>query len=103
MFRVGQRVVCISQPVGGYGDEIDPVVGDIYTVRGIEIDRPSGDINPIGLLLGEIINAPRYYRDHDEPTECTFGAHRFRPLIERKTDISFAHEILRVASERVDA
>jgi hypothetical protein len=98
-FRVGQKVVCIAESRGGgYPDDKRPVVGSVYTIRGIEIDR-RGCIDPIGVLLEEIVNEPRMYRGYDEPSEVSFASTRFRPVVERKTDISIFTEILRKASK----
>jgi hypothetical protein len=83
-FRVGQKVVCNRNTKweGGFQDEIDPIYGHIYTIRGI-VHYPFG---PAGLLLVEIVNAPRSYEEGFY--ECDFQAPNFRPVVERKTDIS---------------
>lgn len=84
IFKVGQQVVCIGTFQGGHGDETDPVVGDVYTIRDI-VKRPEGFI---ALLLEEIRNNPAEYLEYSTPTECSFPAEKFRPLIERKTSIA---------------
>lgn len=92
-FRVGQKVVCVDAKkrflIGGMGTLTK---GRIYTVRWVgeyrgnicirveEIHRPSGDDR----------------EDFDTPYQTI----RFRPIVERKTDISFAHEILRKVSRK---
>ena len=86
-FRVGQKVVCIDSSGGceAYGI----FSGRIYTITNI------------GLWLGKTLHV-----DVKEiPSRVPLGwrATRFRPVVERKTDISFAHEILRKASDRVRA
>lgn len=95
MFRVGQKVVAIAKQVGGYGDEAEPIVGSVYTIRSIDLDR-APTVYPIGLRLVEIVNKPRSYRglNGDVFHEGSFGAHKFRPLVERKTDISIFKAML---------
>lgn len=89
-FRVGQRVVCVDDTIArGYGDENYPKRGDIYTIRAI---MPFlSECGEAMFLLHEVTNSVRDYRTDDYSlvrTEKPFGARRFRPLIERKTDIS---------------
>lgn len=98
-FRVGQRIVCIHAFTTCTYDEIAPTVGNIYTVRDI---RASFSFEGEAVIrLVEIRNAPQLYQRG--LTECWWGAVGFRPLIERTTDISFAHEILRKVCGGVDA
>jgi hypothetical protein len=66
-------------------------VDGIYTVR--SVFRRRGQSEDV-ILVEELINP--IWRDG---MECGFFARRFRPVVERKTDISFAHEILRKASK----
>jgi hypothetical protein len=75
-----------------YKNEILPEVGCIYTIREI-VDRGNG----LAFLLDEIRNDPREYTDGF--LELAFLASRFRPVVDRKTDISFAHEILRTVTK----
>ena len=86
-FRVGQKVVCISERTGGYGTETFPLVGGIYTIRAIETGRPA-NVHPVGLWFEEIVNFPMHYEGYKHPTECSFSAFRFRPIVERKASIS---------------
>jgi hypothetical protein len=95
-FHVGQKVVCIKRgswanEFGAAGDEVFPSFGEVYTIRRIEDGR--------WLLLVEIVNRLREYGD-GELGEARFCASRFRPVVERKTDIGFAHEILRKVSRK---
>ena len=80
-FRVGMKVVCVD--VMGLRSTHPPVLfGVVYTVRGV-FDDP---IDGLGILLEEIIN-PMHERG-----EYGYRPHRFRPIVERKTDIScFKH------------
>lgn len=93
-FHVGQKVVCIkrgkwesSHPEGRVPkSETQPVFGRVYTIREIEpfiIDGYQG------LLFEEIFNPLG-----ESPLEVCFNASRFRPIIERKTDISIFTKIL---------
>lgn len=75
MFKVGQKVVCV--------DSIDnPHLrkDDIYTVIGL------GEITAeiTGVLLAET----------SHPGGCPFYVSRFRPVVERKTDISVLQALL---------
>ncbi len=69
----------------------DPLVrrGEIYTVSAV---LPADGYQSYGISLAEVViprdRAPYWYREG-------WVAHRFRPIVEKKTDISFAHEILR--------
>lgn len=92
MFQIGQKVVCIADKTrGGYGDEIEPIVGAVYTVRGIDLNR-QGCKCPTGLWLCEIHNEPRVYAGGFD--EASFAEDRFRPLVERKTDIGIFKKML---------
>ena len=97
-FRVGQKVVCISSrlvAIDADDDRPDVKIGFIYTVRQVR----EGFRKELGssILVEEIISPM------GERSELGFYAARFRPIVERKTDISFAHEILRKTSQGVDA
>lgn len=99
-FRIGQRVVCIRGTGARvpYGDKvvICPEKGTTYTVRGIQPNPFTGGLQC--LLLEEIHNPL-----HSSGLEFDFTADRFRPIVERKTDIGFAHEILRKVSRKYGA
>lgn len=92
MFRIGQKVVCVNTGKGAYG-EITPVLGEVYTIREVKMHRKGP-----GYRLVEIVNAPADYAQG--VMECSFAHSCFRPVVERKTDISFAHEILRKTSRK---
>lgn len=87
-FRVGQPVVCIKG-VSGYGTEIVPPVGGVYTIREF------GSFG--GIRLVEIINTPMRYIEG--MVECTFDVESFRPVVERKTDISIFRAMLNTTPE----
>lgn len=89
-FRVGQKVVCVdATPSLGWGGANRPVKGRVYTVRAV---RPNSDDDgkTLAILLREVVN-PVSHRHGDE---YGFRAHRFRPVVSRKTDISIFKEIL---------
>lgn len=96
-FQIGQKVVCIARPTErALGGEIYPDVGEVYTVRDIRSSiRWGGDFV---IRLNEIRNPERRYKN-GEFTECWFRSTRFRPVAERKTDITVFTEILRRASK----
>lgn len=85
-FRVGQKVVCIND----YDDQGRDFVarnGGIYTIsRIIVVDRIF-----IDLLFDEISN----------PYGVGWCSENFRPVVDKTTDISFAIDILRKASNKV--
>jgi hypothetical protein len=88
-FRVGQKVTLKED--GEWPDrlagEIYPDFGVVYTVRAIEPDDEGG-----ALLLNEIRNEPRDYEEAFG--EATFDCDEFRPVVERKTDISIFEKML---------
>jgi len=86
-FRVGQKVVCVDDttPEGFDWYKMPIKKGAIYTVS------QSG-------LSSWLDGAPAIHLS-EVKRSVPFWASRFRPVVERKTDISFAHEILRKASK----
>jgi hypothetical protein len=70
--------------------------GAVYTIRGF-CENVFGEV---GALLDEV--RPDVGR-LPNGQERGFHIDRFRPIVERKTNISFAHEILRSASQKVRA
>ncbi|UQD69242.1 hypothetical protein JEY40_24820 [Bradyrhizobium japonicum] len=65
----------------------------MYTIRAF-VQRHDGP----GYLLVEIVNKPIDCA-YDGMVEVAINAEWLRPIVERKTDISFAHEILRKATK----
>jgi hypothetical protein len=95
--KVGDKVACVLDVElieDSAESEILPQKGEIYTIRDIE---PGED--GIFLRFVEIVNVPGYYLDGFG--ECSFHEEGFRPVEPRKTDISFAHDILRKATKPV--
>jgi len=84
MFRVGQKVVCISEwDNHSYRNCQVPMFGRVYTIRDLERD---------GIHLCEIQN--RIVLTQDSSTgeigfsEPSFWPKNFRPVVSRPTDIS---------------
>jgi hypothetical protein len=86
-FRVGQKVVCIAQASNPYGEAV-PQVGSVYTIREV---CDGQELGPCYRLI-EIVNPPMDYSDGHR--ECDFTHRLFRPVIERKPDISCFVRIL---------
>lgn len=98
-FRIGQKVVCVRKakyPNSLHGDEITVKVGVVYTIRELYAIPENGHL---GLRFLEIRNEPRQYLNAF--MECGFYANRFRPLVERKTDISIFTRMLTPSKEKV--
>jgi hypothetical protein len=84
-FRVGQKVVCVDASPAEHGFVCFKwiVRGRVYTVR---------SLTPYdGLLLEEVID---HTRPHLNGRERGFKSQRFRPIVERKTDISIFKAML---------
>jgi hypothetical protein len=89
-FRVGQKVVCVDSATRFIPGSTGLVEGAIYTV--IETG--------VGLFCGELwITVAEVAARSDEG----FFANRFRPVVERKTDISIFKKMLTPKHERADA
>ena len=86
MFFVGQKVVCIdAQSSGGHPwFPCGLTEGHVYTVRGV------GEYDCIWLGRNLCMWLEEIVRGEDVP----FHVRRFRPLVERKTDISCFTRIL---------
>lgn len=96
-FYIGQRVVCIDvskgfrNMLGEFSDDRKLVKDAIYTVRWVGVNC-EGDP---AIRLQEINyrRSPRGKRASNEG-DAPYGSWRFRPLDERKTDISIFTGIL---------
>lgn len=86
----GRKVVCIQDEWYTLNGEQVPVAGKVYTIR--EIGSTNGGIY---IRLMEIVNAPRQYANGF--AECAFDLDGFRPVDERKTDISEFEKLLKPA------
>lgn len=94
-FYVGQKVVCVRtwdvRRRSQYRDEVGPVSGTVYTVRAVGMLHPAYP-DGVCLLLEEIKNPVRSY--YSGKYEASFCITRFRPVVERKTDISCLKALL---------
>ena len=97
-FRVWQKVVCISQNPkwGEFPNVIFPQIDAVYTIRDIGPSYHS-KCKGLAVRLLEIRNSDT---DMGEPN---FFAFRFRPLVERKTDISIFTRMLTPKKVGADA
>lgn len=89
-FRVGQKVT-LKEPPENFGNHpygvVGPQFGEILTIRDI-VDYDDGP----GLRFVEIRNPPHPWSDGFR--ENTFNAEKFRPVVERRTDISIFEKML---------
>ena len=95
-FKVDQKVVCIdddwgSAPLEGQVQHW-PKKNDVYTVRAVFVE---GD-GKVFIRLREIVNP-----ETDKHHEAEFWAECFRPVAERKTDISVFRKLLQPHPEGV--
>jgi hypothetical protein len=100
-FHIGQKVVCVDASLvrgAPYAPGSEVVEGAVYTIRNIGITN----VGDPGVRLMEIkLNCrPGHIgvRTRKPFADACYRADRFRPIVERKTDISFAREILRKTS-----
>lgn len=91
-FYGGQKVVCVSAFENIQGGETFPVKGCVYTVREA-VYRPGCGEFAHGLLLVEIANRPRRYKDGHH--EKAFALFRFKPLEEKPDAIEWVRQICR--------
>jgi len=102
-FRVGQKVVCVDDApkfVDQYPYRrklpISVKKGEIYTISGVVL-TPAGKI---GVYLLEVKSA---YPPFKDGMERTFLPERFRPVVERKTDISIFTAMLNPSKQEIEA
>lgn len=105
MFQVGQKVVRInvksSYNERNKTDEPWPksiAVGGIYTVR--DVDTRAGAFGWPIVLRFEEFRAKECHVKGIGPWEPGFPGDCFRPVVDPKTDINFAHEILRKVNRK---
>lgn len=83
--RIGQKVCCVKDfgGVNSYGITA-PALGMVYTIREFENrgTEPS-------LRLVEIVNEPMRWSNVTGLVECGFATRHFRPVVEKKAEISF--------------
>ncbi len=90
-FRVGQKLVCVNAPTGEpFGPyRAFPKLGQTYTYRGC--------LNEDSIYLAEIQN------DFGKAAEVAFYKSRFRPAVDRKTDISLFTAMLNPSKQEIEA
>ena len=98
MFRVGMKVCCVdADPRPGYrwvrGEKL--TLNATYTIAAFLVDDEGDEI----LHLAEIARSRKARREWSDEN-LGYAASRFRPVVERKTDISVFREILRKASKK---
>lgn len=112
-FHVGQKVVCMDADFSvlwhdsmswsghGYRPPQLPILDEIYAIRGIRhFGWGNGEVT-LAIYLQEIMNP--IGRFLNEMAEQPFWIGRFRPVIERKTDISIFTEMLTPNKTKVHA
>jgi hypothetical protein len=91
---IGQKVVCVNDTafIPRRGEKC-PKKDVVYTIR--EIHTPP-ERKRVYLLLAEIVNDKHKYSRYFEGNkiEAGFSETRFRPLVDKKTDISSLEELL---------
>jgi hypothetical protein len=99
-FNIGQKVVCVDDVFSSSWNDIPnkPRRGRIYTVRGTCFyDYADAPYAP-AVYLEELLNPLRIVAQVDTAkfyaVELPFWAGRFRPVTERKTDISVFTDML---------
>lgn len=96
-FKVGQKVVCINDnlkqfdiPGMVYIDSLDGLrKGVIYTIRSVYIESYGPHEGEVSVRLEEIIRPSAY------GNEVGYNPLRFKPLVEKKTDISIFQSMLK--------
>jgi hypothetical protein len=77
-FEVGRRVVCVDASPSPLAPDLKPLLGKIYVIRAIDIDRewkwPHWGVHVAGV---------RIYCPDDDTVEWPFHPRRFRPITER--------------------
>ncbi|MGV2110129.1 hypothetical protein ACQZ46_02500 [Agrobacterium salinitolerans] len=101
-FTVGQKVVCVDGSAPSREQKLRlgsryPDEGKIYTIRECLIWGGSPAVR-----LEEIVN-PLLNFAFDGFSEQAFSPARFRPVIQRKTDISIFKAMLNPSKEQVSA
>lgn len=99
-FHVGQKVVCVDAEFqrGDFYDATTlPVEGTVYTVRDVFEPVPGA----ICIRLDEIVNDVEDFECG--MMEAGFMVRRFRPVVERKTDISIFKAMLNPSKQRISA
>jgi hypothetical protein len=88
LFRVGQKVVCVdASGRRPWWDDEAPIEGRVYTIARIFFD--------IDCEVLEFVELKRCQRSRGwHGCDIGYDARRFRPIVERKTDISVFTKML---------
>lgn len=102
-FKVGQKVVCVDDVFAFGWERIvkTPVKGQVYTIRQLLTFKACTGAVVTTILLDEIVNPVRKW--DAGVMEAGFVPRRFRPVVQRKTDISIFKSLLNPVLERADA
>jgi len=103
-FYVGQKVVCVdasNMPGARWRANEAPVEGQVYTVMAVRVTREGLQV----LQLRELdrCEAVKAWVARNIGKFAGYDARRFRPVVERKTDISVFKAMLNPAPDLVDA
>ena len=97
-FYVGQKVECVDisrgfqNMLGDWSDDRELKIGAIYTIRAVGL---YDDDAPVVWLDEILIRRAPKGKKAKNVGDVPYGAWRFRPLIENKTDISIFTEMLK--------
>jgi hypothetical protein len=80
MFHVGQKVVCVNAAKSYPTDDLE--YGHVYTIRSLVTEVLFQEGRATGVKLNEI------KRSSEVDSDVFWVLERFRPVVERKTDIS---------------
>ncbi len=96
-FRVGQKVVCVDDggSVGTWVGGEDIYKGAVYTIH--------STFSFEGDKFVRLFEVKRSRQCTEKWGHDGYGAHRFRPIVERKTDISIFKRMLLPQKGNVDA
>lgn len=104
-FHVGQKVVCIygDWSVGWrtVGTPNLPAKGAVYTIRALMRWRFGSGDTQLACLLEEIRNPTMDWQDGDIG-EHPFWVEHFRPIVEKKTNISIFEKMLTPKKENAE-
>lgn len=113
-FVVGQKVVAVKNEspnerciqhadAAKRAGVVFPKPGETYTVRNIFTAENSEDEVIVCVHLAEVVNNPKMRFSNGVIGEIGFSAACFRPLVQRKTDISIFKAMLNPSNQTVSA
>lgn len=103
-FTIGQKVVCVDHMNNSKTSKLPEIQkGRTYKIREIGIQEVEG----VGIFDDEITlwleGISRPYKTPSGAADIGFRCSRFRPVVERKTDISIFKAMLNPSKEQVTA